>query len=78
MDNLTKISIVAEFVDELKSLSNSKSCLKLAISNFSVFNTADSKVQVAEGFNWASEVSSDSKFDLILGDLPLAVKPNID
>jgi tetratricopeptide (TPR) repeat protein len=78
MDNSTKISIVTEFIDELKSLSNSESCLKLVISNFSVFDIEDSTVQIAKGFNWASEVSSDSKFDLILGDLPLAIKPNVD
>lgn len=78
MDNSTKISIVTEFVDELRSLLNFESCLRLAISNFSVFDIEDSNVQIARGFNWASEVSIDSKFDLILGDLPLAVKPNVN
>jgi len=78
IDKSTKIGIVTEFVAELKSLFNSESCLKLAISNFSVFDIEGSTVQVARGFDWASDVSNDSKFDLILGDLPLAVKPNMD
>jgi len=78
MSNSTAISIVTEFVDELKSLSNSESCLKLVISNLPIFDIEDSTVLSVKGFNWESEVSRDSKFDLILGDSPLAVKPNID
>jgi len=78
IDNFTQIDVVTAFVNELKLLSNAESCLKLEVSNCPVFDTTDHDVQVARGFNWVSGISSGSKFDLICGDLPLAVKPNMD
>ncbi len=78
MHNSTKISIVTEFIDELKSLSNSKRCLKLVISNFSVFDIENSAVQIAKDFNWTSKVSSNSEFELIPSNLLLTIKQNKD
>ncbi|MDM8542874.1 putative DNA binding domain-containing protein [Desulfococcaceae bacterium HSG9] len=73
MDKSTKINIVAEFANEVKILAKSKRCLRLAISNFSVFDIEDSNFDIASGLSWVNEISHDAKYDLILGDLPLGM-----
>jgi hypothetical protein len=72
-DGSPKMNIVSAFVDEIKLLINAEECLKLDISNFSIFDVPDSSVDIAKGFDWKSEISDNSTFDLILGDLPLGL-----
>ncbi len=76
-DALSKMDIVSAFADEIKTLKNVKQCLNLAISNLSIFDVSDSCINVMRngmGLEWESEISSNSKFDLILGDLPFGLR----
>lgn len=73
MDESPKMSIVSAFADEVKSLTNAKKCLKIVISNFSVFELVDSSIDIARGFDWQSKIPDNSTFDLILGDFPLGM-----
>ena len=77
-DGKSKVRVVTEFINEVIILAKSEQCLNLAVSNFFIFDTKDSDIQTASGFDWKNKIKDDSKFDLILGDLPLAWKPNID
>jgi hypothetical protein len=73
MDESPKMNIVSTFADEVKSLTNAKKCLKIVISNFSVFEQVDSSIDIVRGFDWQSEIPDNSTFDLILGDFPLGM-----
>lgn len=73
IDRSEQTNIVSAFIDEIKSWRNYERCLKVAISNFSVFNIADSTIQIASGFDWECEVDVKSQFGLILGDFPLGM-----
>jgi len=77
-DKSEKINIVAVLVKELLELMNAKRCLKISLSNFSVFEATDSSFQVASGFDWVSELSDSDKFDFILGDFPLGMTKRQD
>ena len=73
IDKSEKVSIVAAFVHELMNVMNAERCLKISISNFSVFNAVSTPLQNASGFEWAVGLGDTDKFDLILGDLPLGM-----
>lgn len=72
------LSIVAAFTHELMKLMNAESCLKITISNFSVFDSIVSPFQDASGFDWDSKFINSDKFDFILGDLPLGMSKRQD
>lgn len=73
MSKMDKLKIVSSFLSEVKSLVNAKSCLKLAISDFSVFDISEPCFQTVKGFDWINKIPENEKFDLILGDLPLGM-----
>ncbi|MCD6337398.1 MAG: putative DNA binding domain-containing protein, partial [Candidatus Marinimicrobia bacterium] len=76
-DALSKMNIVSAFVDQIKTLKNTKQCLNLAISKLSIFDVSDSYINVTRngmGLEWESEIPGNSKFDLILGDLPFGLR----
>ena len=73
MDKSTKKSVVTSFLNEVKSLAKAEHCLKLSISNFSVFDISEPSIQTVSGFDWINEIPEGSKFDLILGDLPFGM-----
>lgn len=73
MSKMNKLKIVSSFLSEMKSLVNAKSCLKLAISDFSVFDISEPCVQTVKGLDWINKIPENEKFDLILGDLPLGM-----
>ena len=64
---------MSSFLSEVKSLVNAKSCPKLAISDFSVFDISEPCFQTVKGFDWINKIHENEKFDLILGDLPLGM-----
>ena len=71
-----KMNMISAFVKEIQILKNTKQCLNLSISNFSVFENLHSSVNIVRngmGLEWESEVPANSKFDLIIGDLPLGL-----
>ena len=78
IDNSEKINVATAFVHKLMELMNPNRCLKVAISNFSVFETSTLPFQVASGFDWETKLSESDKFDLILGDLPLGMNKRQD
>lgn len=73
-----KLSIVAAFAHELIKQRDAKSCLKITISNFSIFDSIELPFQDASGFNWDNEIENSGKFDFILGDLPLGMNKRQD
>ena len=75
MDKLTKLNIIAEFVNEVKSQAKSVHCLKISMSNFSIFKIENTGIHLAGGVDWANKITTDPdpEFDLILGDLPLGM-----
>jgi len=68
-----KLNTVAAFVDELIAAANPSRSLLVAASNFHVFEPAHSTMHVVSGMDWHQSVAPRAKFDLILGDLPLAM-----
>jgi hypothetical protein len=72
-DKLSKLEVVAEFIHEIRSLSNSEVCLSIAMSDFHVFSVEESRFQLANDFDWKNQVSDNTEFDLILADLPLGL-----
>src|SRR6185503_8030986 len=69
--NPTQISIIKAFVDKWKIRTSAKSLLYLRYSTFGVFsavNFDDSRIISSSG-----EINKDSKFDLIIGDLPFGM-----
>ncbi|WP_446010115.1 RNA-binding domain-containing protein [Candidatus Electrothrix sp.] len=69
-----EIKTVASFVNELISLARLKSYLNIAASNFFVFENVQFDTRVVFGlYSWERCLSKIDKFDLILGDLPLAM-----
>jgi hypothetical protein len=73
MDKLTKLNIIAEFVNEVKSQTKSVHCLKISMSNFSIFKIENTGIHLASGVDWANKITTNPEFDLILGDLPLGM-----
>lgn len=73
-----KLSIVSAFVHELIKLMGAEICLKIAISNFSVFDSIVLSFQYASGFDWLNEIGNSDKFDFILGDFPLGMNKRQD
>ena len=73
-----KLSTVATFVNELMKLRSANSCLKITISNFSVFESIASSLQDSHGFDWDNEIVNSREFDFILGDLPLGMNKRQD
>lgn len=73
MDKLSKFNIIAEFTNELKTQAKSQHCLKINMSNFSIFNIEDKDIDLATGVDWAKKIITGSKYDLILGDLPFGL-----
>lgn len=68
------LNTVAAFVHELMNLRGSESVLHVCISNFSVFDSVSlDRATVVKGFDWASEIAVNRKYDFILGDFPLAM-----
>ena len=59
-------------------LMNAESCLKIAISEFPVFDLVISFSQNASGFDWDSKIPNGGKFDFILGDFPLGMSKRQD
>lgn len=72
-DISTPKEILNQFVNSIKMLTNSRNCLQLNISTFSLFSTEDSNIRTVSHFGEASKISDETKFDLILGDLPLGM-----
>jgi len=69
--NPTQLSIVKSFVDEWKLRTSAKSLLYLRHSTFGVFSSVnfdDSSIVFS-----SHEINKDSKFDLIVGDLPFGM-----
>ena len=73
MDKLTKLNIIAEFVNGVRSQAKSVHCLKISMSNFSIFKVENTGIHLAGGVDWANKITTDPEFDLILGDLPLGM-----
>jgi len=73
----SKMNIVSSFVDEIQTLKNTKQCLNLALSNFSIFDALHSSTNIVRkgmGLEWESEILDNSKFDLIIGDFPFGLR----
>lgn len=73
MDKLTNLNIIAGFVNEVKSQTKSVYCLKISMSNFSIFKIENTGIHLADGVDWANKITTNPEFDLILGDLPLGM-----
>ncbi|WP_341737229.1 RNA-binding domain-containing protein [Microcoleus sp. CAWBG640] len=78
VDKSERISVVAALVHGLTKLMSAEKCLKISMSNFSVFEIVDSSFQTVSGFDWENELGSSEKFDFILGDLPLGMSKRQD
>jgi len=73
-----KLSVVAAFAQELMKQRDAEICLKITISNFSIFHLIELPFQEANGFDWDNEIVNSNKFDFILGDLPLGMNKRQD
>ena len=73
-----KLGIVAAFTHELMRQRDIKSCLNIAISNFSVFDLIELPFQDVSGFGWEEEIGNRGEFDFILGDFPLGMNKRQD
>jgi len=73
-----KLSVVVAFVQELIKQRDAESCLKITISNFSIFDSLELPFQDANGLNWDDEIINSCEFDFILGDLPLRMNKRQD
>ena len=73
-----KLSIVAAFAQELMKQRDAERCLKITISNFSIFDSIEFPFQDASGFDWDNEIVNSGEFDFILGDLPLRMSNRQD
>ncbi|MCG2759290.1 MAG: hypothetical protein L6263_12780, partial [Desulfobacteraceae bacterium] len=69
MDKLTKLNIIAELVNEVKSQTKSVHCLKISMSNFSIFKIKNTGINLVSGVDWANKITTGYEFDLILGNL---------
>lgn len=69
-----ELNIVSEFINQIKSRTNSQNCLKLAISEFNVFEGINSNIQTVSSLDLEASISAKSRFELILGDLPIRSK----
>ena len=69
--NPTQLNIIKAFVDEWKTRTSAKSLLYLKYSTFGVFSAVnfDGSYIVSS----SGEIDKDSKFDLIIGDLPFGM-----
>jgi len=76
VDKSEKVRIVTAFVHGLMNVMNAERCLKISISNFSVFDVVNNSFQNVSGFEWENGIDGAGKFDLILGDLPLGMNRN--
>lgn len=77
-NKLEILSIVAGFAHELMKQRDAESCLKITISNFSIFDSFELPFQDSSGFDWDYEIGNNVEFDLILGDLPLGMNKRQD
>lgn len=68
--NSLKKNIVSAFFHELIKVRKSERCLKVSISDSSVFEL-NSSFQEAVGTSWYEQIEIGEKFDFILGDIPL-------
>lgn len=73
MDKTAKLDIIAQFANEVRSQAKSKCCLKISMSEFFIFKKEGAGFHLADGIDWANAITTNSEFDLILGDLPLGL-----
>ena len=71
--NQAQLSIIKAFVDEWKIRSSAKVKLYLRYSTFGVFSAVN--FDNPHIVSTSSEINKNSKFDLIIGDLPFGMKP---
>ena len=78
IDKSEKISVVAALVHGLMKVMSAERCLKISISNFSVFETVGSSFKNISSFDWETELGNRDKFDYILGDFPIGMSKRQD